>query len=110
LVWFVYGDRKGEQQYQICCRSRAKITLVTKAVVDKALAESYAMRAMCYFYIVRVWGDAPVWTEPYENVSEDPEKARTPADQVITENIIADLTKAYGLTHQRANACGMDSK
>jgi hypothetical protein len=71
--------------------------LVTKAVVDKALAESYTIRAMCYFYIVRVWGAAPVWTEPYENISDDAEKARTPADQIITDVIIADLTKAYGL-------------
>jgi len=70
---------------------------VTQAVIDKALTESYAIRAMCYFYIVRVWGDAPVWTEPYENVTQDPEKARTAADLVITENIIPDLTKAYGL-------------
>ncbi|MBO9565697.1 MAG: RagB/SusD family nutrient uptake outer membrane protein, partial [Niastella sp.] len=37
---------------------------VTQDVINKALAESHAMRAMAYFYIVRVWGDAPIWTEP----------------------------------------------
>jgi hypothetical protein len=71
---------------------------VTQTVINKALAESYAMRAMCYFYIVRVWGDAVVWTEPYESVAQDPEKPRTAADKVITENIIPDLLQAYSLT------------
>ncbi|MEO8173306.1 MAG: RagB/SusD family nutrient uptake outer membrane protein, partial [Sediminibacterium sp.] len=70
---------------------------VTQAVIDKAIAESYTVRAMCYFYIVRVWGAAPVWTEPYENIASDPERERTAADKIITDVIIPDLTKAYSL-------------
>ncbi|MDD4990854.1 MAG: RagB/SusD family nutrient uptake outer membrane protein [Paludibacter sp.] len=31
------------------------------------LAEAYYLRALCYFYIVRNWRDAPLITEPYED-------------------------------------------
>jgi hypothetical protein len=63
------------------------------------------MRAECYFYIVRVWGDAPIWTEPYEQLSEDPSKLRESKDKIINEIIIPDLQKAYDLTThaQKAN-------
>ncbi|MDF2193303.1 RagB/SusD family nutrient uptake outer membrane protein [Paraflavitalea sp. CAU 1676] len=71
---------------------------VTKEVIDKALAESYAMRAMAYFYIVRVWGDAPIWTEPYESLSDTANRARESASKIIDEVIIKDLDKAYSLT------------
>ncbi len=70
---------------------------VTQDVMNKALAESYAMRAMCYFYIVRVWGDAPIWTNPMESLSDTLEKPRVPAAQVIDELIIPDLTNAYAM-------------
>ncbi|WP_300597449.1 RagB/SusD family nutrient uptake outer membrane protein [Niabella sp.] len=70
---------------------------VTEAVMNKALAESYAMRAMCYFYIVRVWGDAPVWTTPMESLSDSLERPRVEAAKIIDERIIPDLTNAYSL-------------
>ncbi|ANH83995.1 hypothetical protein A8C56_15790 [Niabella ginsenosidivorans] len=70
---------------------------VTQDVMNKALAESYAMRAICYFYIVRVWGDAPVWTTPMESLTDTLEKPRVAADKLIDELIIPDLTNAYSL-------------
>lgn len=71
---------------------------VTKEVIDKAQAESYAMRAMAYFYIVRVWGAAPIWTEPFGSLSDTSQRERAPAAQIIDEVIIKDLEKAYALT------------
>lgn len=70
---------------------------LTQALANKALAESYAMRAICYFYLVRVWGDAPVWTTPMESLSDSLEKPRVAAAKVIDELIIPDLTQAYSL-------------
>lgn len=70
---------------------------VTEDVINKALAESLAMRAMAYFYIVRVWGDAPIWTEPYESLSENSQREREPAAKILDELIIPDLEKAYSL-------------
>jgi hypothetical protein len=70
---------------------------VTSTVVNNSLAQCYAMRAECYFYIVRIWGDAVVRTEPYTDITVPAAKARTPKDEVINNVIIPDLTKAYSL-------------
>ncbi len=70
---------------------------VTQAVVNANLAQSYAMRAMCYFYIVRVWGDAPIWLEPYEDIQVDAERPRESAAKILDDVVIKDLTKAYEL-------------
>ena len=69
----------------------------TKQVIDGNLAQSYAMRAMCYFWIVRIWGDAPIWLEPYTDVAEEPNRAREKAEDIYTKVIIPDLLKAYDL-------------
>jgi starch-binding outer membrane protein, SusD/RagB family len=71
---------------------------VTQDVINKALAESHAMRAMAYFYIVRVWGDAPIWTEPFESLADSSQRARESASKIIDEIILKDLEKAYSLT------------
>lgn len=75
----------------------------TVAVANNALAEAYAMRAMCYFYIVRLWGDAPIRLEPYENVALDPTLPREPKAKIIEEVILADLNKAYELITKNQN-------
>lgn len=71
---------------------------VTTDYINNNLAQCYAMRAECYFYIVRVWGDAPIWTEPYEELNEDPARPRDSKDKIINEIILPDLQKAYDLT------------
>jgi hypothetical protein len=71
--------------------------LATPTLVNNALAQCYAMRAESYFYIVRLWGDAPIWTEPYLDVSQSGSKARSPQAKIIDSVIIPDLTKAYSL-------------
>jgi len=71
--------------------------LATTTIVNNALAQSYAMRAECYFYIVRVWGDAVVWTTPYTDATQPPAKTRVPKALIIDSVIIPDLTKAYSL-------------
>lgn len=35
------------------------------------LGQAYALRALAYFYLVRVWGDVPFITEPYTSVEQD---------------------------------------
>jgi len=61
------------------------------------LAQAYGVRAYMYFWLVRLWGDVPVRLEPYENIDEDPNLARSPADSVINSIIIPDLLKANSL-------------
>ena len=35
------------------------------------LGQAHALRALAYFYLVRVWGDVPFITEPYTSVDQD---------------------------------------
>jgi hypothetical protein len=71
--------------------------LATTAIVNNALAQSYAMRAECYFYIVRLWGDGPIWTTPYLDATQPAARVRSPKAKIIDSVIIPDLTKAYAL-------------
>jgi hypothetical protein len=50
-----------------------------------------------YFLAVRLWGAVPVRLIPYENIDDDPNLPRSPADSVITNVIIPDLLKANSL-------------
>jgi len=70
---------------------------LTQTTVNNSLAQAYAMRAESYFYIVRLWGDAPVWTESYTDILTSGSKARTKALTIIDSLIIPDLNKAYTL-------------
>lgn len=76
----------------------------TKTMVNNGLAQAYAMRAMCYFYIVRLWGDAPMRTEPYSDLSADPKLARTSKDVLMEQVILPDLQKAYDLIQKGQTA------
>jgi hypothetical protein len=71
---------------------------VTPTITNNALAQCYAMRAECYFYIVRNWGGGPIWTQAYLDPTQPgASKARASAQTVIDSLIIPDLTKAYSL-------------
>ncbi|ADY52616.1 RagB/SusD domain protein [Pseudopedobacter saltans DSM 12145] len=70
---------------------------VTPTLRDNFLAQCYAMRAMCYFYIVRLWGDAPIWIEPYEDYMVESKRPRESKEKIMEEIIIPDLKNAYNL-------------
>ena len=70
---------------------------ITQEMLNTYLAQCYALRAVCYFYLIRVWGDAPVWLEPYEDVKEQAERERRPKEEMITQVILPDLENAYSL-------------
>ncbi len=60
-------------------------------------AQAHAMRALCYFWIARIWGGAPIRLEPYLSISEQAEQARDSQAKVLDQCIL-DLQKAYDLT------------
>ncbi len=41
--------------------------ITDQVLKDDYLAQAYAMRALCYFYAVRVWGDVPVYLKPVDS-------------------------------------------
>lgn len=74
---------------------------LTPALETSYTAQSYAMRGLCYFWIARIWGDAPIRTEPYLSIEDNPEQARDPQDKVL-DQALADLQKAYDMTVKNA--------
>lgn len=67
------------------------------------LAQAYGIRAYMLFWAVRLWGDIPLRLTPYEDITEDPNVPRTPADSVLNSVIIPDLQKAFTLADPNAN-------
>jgi len=61
------------------------------------LGQAYALRALAYFYAIRVWGDVPLFTEPTETYSAEIYKERTDRDYIIENIILPDLKKAENL-------------
>lgn len=39
------------------------------------LGQAYALRALAYFYAIRVWGDVPLFTEPTESIQKPSTKS-----------------------------------
>jgi hypothetical protein len=69
---------------------------LSQATLNSYMSQCYAIRAICYFYIARVWGAAPIRTIPYLTNEPNPEGLRKPVDSVLAQ-VISDLTKAYSL-------------
>ena len=57
----------------------------------QAVAEAYFMRALNYFYLVRIFGDVPIVRTTEEGIQE---QDRQPVADVYAEIIIPDLQKA----------------
>ena len=67
---------------------------VSKPQIAVQLGQAYTMRALMYFYALRVWGTVPLITEPYEGL-EGQEKfiARSEVSAIKTQ-ILSDIDKA----------------
>nr|WP_299344370.1 RagB/SusD family nutrient uptake outer membrane protein [Allomuricauda sp.] len=61
------------------------------------LAQSLAIRALCYFYAVRVWGGVPKVTALVDDVSGDINIPRSPLNEIYNEIILPDLAEAEAL-------------
>jgi len=70
---------------------------LTPALEASYAAQAHAMRALCYFWIARVWGDAPIRTEPYLSINDQPEAPKESQERILAQ-AIADLELAYQLT------------
>lgn len=70
--------------------------LTDRETADEILGEAYAMRAFSYFWIVRVWGEAPLVLAPSVGDRYD---SRTPKSSVqdIFASILSDISLAKGL-------------
>ncbi|RHU28848.1 MULTISPECIES: RagB/SusD family nutrient uptake outer membrane protein [unclassified Parabacteroides] len=64
---------------------------------DYILGSAYYLRAFMYYYIVRIWGDAPVLTEGFESDNQEGLFPTRDVASKIYEQIEKDLQNAYDL-------------
>lgn len=57
------------------------------------LGQAYAIRALMYFYALRVWGGVPIVTQPISSVTQELNFPRSSVAEVKVQ-ILADITKA----------------
>ncbi|MDR2270133.1 MAG: RagB/SusD family nutrient uptake outer membrane protein [Sphingobacterium sp.] len=73
---------------------------ISFAVVEKKneyLAQAYFMRAFCYYWIGRIWGDAPVLTAGFESASQDDLYPSRQPVQAVFQLVKEDLDRAEEL-------------
>ena len=70
------------------------------------VGQAYGMRAFMYFYAIRVWGDVPLITKPWDGNIESSYVTRTPVAEVKAQ-ILSDLDKA---THMLSTSVAGDRK
>ena len=80
-----------------------------EAEYQHALSEAMFLRALCYFYLVRGWGDVPYVTEPSASDATDYNRPQSPADSIVNV-LISDMqtAKAYATPSwgTQAKNCG----
>ena len=52
---------------------------------SQLIGQARALRALAYFYLVRVWGDVPLITEPYTSIDQDIFVTKTDKEQVLDQ-------------------------
>ncbi|UOB18396.1 RagB/SusD family nutrient uptake outer membrane protein [Abyssalbus ytuae] len=77
--------------YETISRANYAIKYVPQVFEDDSelglqlVGEAKALRALSYFYAVRVWGDVPLVTEPYESVEQEFFVTRTDKELVLDQ-------------------------
>lgn len=60
---------------------------------NEILANAYFVRAFCYYWIARIWGDAPIVLVGYESMDEDLYPSRDPVEDVF-DQVGSDIDQA----------------
>src|SRR5690606_31472125 len=76
---------------------------ITQTDADAIMGQAYTLRAFAYFYIVRIWGEAPLILEPF--LSDDDLKGygRAPLNELYTQ-MHQDLQEGQRLIPTSGNA------
>jgi len=70
---------------------------------QRLLGQAYALRALAYFYLVRVWGDVPFITEPYTSGDQDIFVGKTDSE-IVLDQVEEDLIYAAANCIERFNS------
>ncbi|SBV90613.1 RagB/SusD family nutrient uptake outer membrane protein [uncultured Dysgonomonas sp.] len=72
------------------------VTFASQSEKNEALAGAYYVRAFCYYWIARIWGDAPLELIPYESIESNQYSSRSSVADVFAQ-VEADISSARGL-------------
>lgn len=67
---------------------------VSQPQIASQLGQAYTMRALMYFYAIRVWGAVPLITEPYEGLPGQEKFNPRSEIPLIKAQILSDIDKA----------------
>ncbi len=77
--------------YEVISRANYAIKYIPDAFEEESdfsrqlVGQSKALRALAYFYAVRIWGDIPLLTEPFESIDQDIYSTRSPKEEVLAQ-------------------------
>ncbi len=66
----------------------------TESALATYMGQVYAARAMMYFYAIRVWGDVPLITVPYEGGADEQKYYSRTSVEEVEEQILSDIETA----------------
>ena len=79
------------------------IQFKTEESKNEVLANAYFVRAFCYYWIGRIWGDAPLLLDGFESDNQEGLfPTRNPADAIFKQ-VGEDADKALTLIPQNIN-------
>ena len=81
-------------QSNLVLKKVPEINPMNATAKKQVLAQAQFLRAWAYFYLVRMWGDMPLITEPVENFNDTNLMPSRTAASAIYDQIVADLTAA----------------
>jgi hypothetical protein len=85
------------------------ITFNDEILKNKVLANAYFVRAFCYYWIGRIWGDAPILLDGFESTKQNNlYPSRSSADSVFAQ-INRDIQSAQSLIPSSVNDRSMAS-
>jgi len=73
---------------------------VSPAVLDNTIGECHFMRALAYFYLVRIWGNVPI-IEDAANFADNPNDVRSNRKEDVYKFIENDLLQAIDLLKEK---------
>lgn len=80
-----------------------KISFSNEANKNEILANAYFIRAICYYYIARVWGDAPLHLAGFESAEQEGLfSAREPVMDILNQ-VDSDIESALDLIPASSN-------
>ncbi|MCW2263050.1 MULTISPECIES: RagB/SusD family nutrient uptake outer membrane protein [Sphingobacterium] len=74
----IINSARWDNFYTVISRANYAIKYIPQAFGDEdselkkqLLGQAHALRALAYFYLVRIWGEVPLVIEPYEGLGQD---------------------------------------